>query len=228
MMTEIKYAMRTAVLGMVVGLLAFTAAQPETHADLSDKELVDALRRGGYNIYFRHAATDWSANDQVVEDGDWKSCDARRMRQLSERGRKQARRIGEAIRRLQIPVGRVVSSEYCRARQTAQFMNLGRVETSRAIMNIRAASFVGGEEKLVQRARHLLSLPPAKGTNAIFVAHGNLMRATSGAYTDEAGAVILAPHGDGNIVIIAVIDPEHWEILACQFGLSGNCNASSP
>lgn len=189
------------------------------HDPLSGKEVVEALRRGGYNIYFRHAATDWSLSDQVSQKGDWTSCDPERMRQLSGEGRESSKKIGEAIRRLGIPVGRVFSSEYCRTRQTAEFMDLGPVTTTIDIMNMRAADFVGGRKAVTERARRVLSKPPQEGTNDVFVAHGNLMRAVSGAYTGEAGAVIFDPQGSGEFRLIAEIGPEGWERLADEFAL---------
>jgi broad specificity phosphatase PhoE len=228
MIKKMKRVIWVVICSTIVGGWASTTVRSGMQSELSGKALVEALRRGGFNIYFRHTATDWSTDDRVVNDGDWESCDARQMRQLSERGREQAQRIGEVIRRLQIPVGRVFSSEYCRTRQTAQLMNLGRVETTRAIMNMRAASFVGGTDKLVKRARQLLSIPPPEGTNAVFVAHGNLMRAVSGAYTGEAGAVVLAPQGEGRMANVAVLDLEHWEILASRFCLKEQCVAPTP
>ena len=45
-------------------------AVPQMPAALSGEALVEALRGGGYNLYFRHAATDWSLADHVRERGD--------------------------------------------------------------------------------------------------------------------------------------------------------------
>ena len=217
--TAIKRVVWIAMIAAGLGLWSSASVRSGTTEAISGASLVEALRRGGFNIYFRHAATDWSAEDQVTAEGDWKSCDPSRMRQLSDRGRHQAGRIGSAIRRLQIPVSRLYSSEYCRTRETALSMNLRLpVKTTRALMNMRAASFVGGTEALVARARQFLSIPPPEGTNAVFVAHGNLMRATSGAYTGEAGAVVFAPRGGGRIDVAAQLDPEQWETLARRFG----------
>ncbi len=75
-------------------------ASAQNQQMLSDEALITALRGGGYNIYFRHAPTDWSQNDHVAAKGDWTSCDPARMRQLSAEGRTIAQRIGAAIRRL--------------------------------------------------------------------------------------------------------------------------------
>lgn len=199
---------------LLIALAVVVAAAASAQDRLSGQALVDALREGGYNIYFRHAATDWSQTDRVAAAGDWKSCDPARMRQLSAEGRAVAGAIGEAFRRLEIPVGRVVASEYCRARQTAHHMRLGAVRATRAIMNLRAAALLGGREAVVARARDALGTPPPEGTNAVYVAHGNLMRAVTGAYTGEAGAVVLAPQGGGRFRLVAQLDPEDWERLA--------------
>ncbi|MFW5635403.1 MAG: histidine phosphatase family protein [Thermodesulfobacteriota bacterium] len=206
------------MIGLLVGLMAAAASATAQQKDLlSGKALVEALRRGGYNIYFRHAATDWSKNDRVEAPGDWTHCSPRRMRQLSEEGRATARQIGEAIRRLGIPIGPVFSSQYCRARQTAEQMALGPVKATIEIMNLRTADFAGGRNAVTERARQKLSIPPPKGTNALFVAHGNLMRAVSGAYTDEAGAVVFDPVGDGEFDLVAELTPTDWQRLADAF-----------
>ena len=184
--------------------------------------MITALRRGGYNIYFRHAATDWSQNDHVAAEGDWTSCDPARMRQLSAEGRAVAQRIGAAIRRLDIPVGRVLASEYCRTRQTAQLMNLGPVKTTRMIMNMRVAELVGGPNGVINRARRVLATPPPAGTNTVLVAHGNLMLAATGAYGGEAVAGIFLPQADGGVELVTQFASEDWERLATNFGRREN------
>ena len=201
------------IIFSIAGLAEKSLAQPS----LSDRELVDALRQGGYNIYFRHAATDWSQDDYVTAEGEWTSCDPQKMRQLSASGRAAARSIGEAIRRLEIPVGRVLSSEYCRTRQTAELMAIGPVKPTRAIMNMRVAGMVGGSEAVIERARKELGRKPIPGTNTVLVAHGNLMRAASGEYTGEAGAAIFKPSGGGMFQLVVIVEPENWQRLANQF-----------
>lgn len=213
--------MKIAAYALMLCFLFAAVPNPSTSQEpLSDRALVEALRRGGYNIYFRHAATDWSREDHVAAKGDWASCEPEKMRQLSVEGREIAQRIGEAVRRLGIPVGRVYASEYCRTRETAQLMNLGPVTSTLAIMNMRAAEFVGGRDSVIERARRALSTPPQENTNAVYVAHGNLLRAVSGAYTGEAGAAVFYPLGNGTLNIVAELTPEVWDQLARQFGAS--------
>lgn len=187
--------------------------------ELDGEALIRALRDGGYNIYFRHAATDWRQADRIKETGDWRSCDPEAMRQLSDDGQARARRIGKAMRALRIPVGKVLSSEYCRAAETARLLDLGPVETTRNIMNMRAAEYVGGREAVVRRARRVLSTPPPPGTNTVIVGHGNLMRAATDAYADEAGSGIYAPRpsSETGVVLVARLSPDDWDRLAERF-----------
>ena len=81
------------ILFLFSALPAVVAAAASAQDRLAGQALVDALRGGGYNIYFRHAATDWSQTDRVAAAGDWESCDPARMRQLSAEGRRVAAAI---------------------------------------------------------------------------------------------------------------------------------------
>ena len=187
--------------------------------ELEGEALVEAVRRGGYNIYFRHAATDWGQSDRAEKAGRWASCDPDEMRQLSSAGRATARRIGEAIRALDIPVGKVLSSEYCRAAETARLLDVGPVETTSDIMNMNAAELVGGREAVVERARRVLSEPAQAGRNVIIVGHGNLMRAATGTYAGEGGSGIYvpAPESETGIKLVGRLSAEEWTQLAEQF-----------
>jgi len=179
-------------------------------------ELVSALQSGGYTIYFRHAATDWSQSDQVYAAGDWQSCNANQMRQLSEAGRLTAMRVGDAMRVLAIPVGEILSSEYCRAVETAKGLNLGRIRTTTDVMNLLAADYVGGREMAIARLQSIISTPPKRGTNRVIIGHGNLSREATGAYPGEAGAVVLVadPSMKQGFKVIDQLEPSDWRRLA--------------
>lgn len=185
--------------------------------ELSDAQLVGALRQGGYNIYFRHAATDWSQSDQVREAGDWTSCDPSRIRQLSDDGRETARALGAAIRALGVPVGKVLASPYCRTAETASLMDLGQVETTTDVMNMRVAEYFGGREAIVKTARSRLAAKPAPGTNTVIVAHGNVARDSTPVYPGEAEGVVFLPDGNGGFSVITRVSPERWGELAGRF-----------
>ena len=172
---------------------------------LSALDLIAKLRSGGYNLYVRHAATDWSQSDKISRHGDWTSCDPAKVRQLSDAGRQAARSVGQTLRRLGVRLGAVFASPYCRTLQTARLMSQRSAVATNDLMNLRSADFVGGRDAVVARARTLLAGLPARGVNDLFVAHGNLGRAAFGETLGEGDLLILKPGGKGSLQKIGVL-----------------------
>lgn len=78
-----------------------------------------------YALIFRH--TDARLGNDIVNSPLpewWKSCDPDVARQMDENGRNNGRKIGNAIKKLRIPISLAVSSEFCRAVQTIEAMAL--------------------------------------------------------------------------------------------------------
>src|SRR3982750_3064178 len=77
--------------------------------------LVSGLRAGGFILYFRHASTDFGQSDESMTSFE----DCAKQRNLTDKGRDEARAIGAAMRELKIPIGRVLASPFCRTVETA-------------------------------------------------------------------------------------------------------------
>ena len=98
-----------------LGLLAAAFVTPTTaQVDPGNMEAIKALRGGGHVIVFRHGATH---ADQADTD-PLNLANVAKQRQLNDQGRALAREIGEAMRKLQIPVGQVQTSMFYRAIET--------------------------------------------------------------------------------------------------------------
>lgn len=140
--------------------------------------LVQCLRGGGYTIFWRHAdadvctdRTDLGTAATTSVPNWWKSCDANcptaTARQLNAAGVQRATEIGDRIRELGIPVGRVISSEYCRCTQTAQWMAFGpSVETEQGI-----SFFVYDEVNRCTHSYDRITEVPAAGSNTAIIGH---------------------------------------------------------
>jgi hypothetical protein len=99
--------------------------------------------------------------------------------------------------------------------ETASLMEIGTVQASTAVMNLRSASYFGGRAAVVASARRLLSSPPPAGTNRVIVAHGNVAREATPVYPGEGEAVIFAADGDG-FRLIGRLTPTDWQRLAAS------------
>ena len=195
---------------VLLTLLTAAYAQPA-------ETLLRDLQNGGYVIYFRHAATG-AQSDTVNAAGDWTSCDPGRMRQLSEAGRAEARAVGNAFRALDIPVSNVAASEYCRTVETAELLKLGKVEPTTDLLNTRSASYVGGQEALITRARQRLGTVPPAGTNTVLVSHGFVISAAADISLSEGEAAVFRPLGDGQFEFVSTVSLEDWQRWVRQSG----------
>src|SRR5262245_21208984 len=77
-----------------------------------------ALRGDGHVALIRHASAPGPAGDPA----DYNLDDCKTQRNLSEQGRAEARALGERFRTERVKVGKVVSSQWCRCKETAQLM----------------------------------------------------------------------------------------------------------
>jgi phosphohistidine phosphatase SixA len=82
-------------------------------ADLN-KKLMRQLEDGGKLIFIRHA---YAPGNGDPNNFNLKDCSTQR--NLSEDGRKQAQQIGEFFRKNKIKIEKVLSSEWCRCKETA-------------------------------------------------------------------------------------------------------------
>src|ERR1041385_4097983 len=121
-----RFAMR--LLSIVLLALAFISPA-QAQIDPGLMEAVKALRGGGHVIVFRHGATH---TDQADTD-PLNPKNIEKQRQLNDQGRALARAIGEAMRKLQIPVGQVVTSQFNRAVETGTLLGFGAVTSTAAI-----------------------------------------------------------------------------------------------
>ena len=85
--------------------------------------LMIALRQGGHVIVLRHGATnrDQADTDPLHHDN------VAQQRLLSAKGKEQATQMGEAFKKLGIPLGTVYTSKFNRAMETGALVSGGTV-----------------------------------------------------------------------------------------------------
>ena len=193
-------------LGMPVSLRALAAAlvsvllagSPALAA--GNDTLWTLLRGGGQVVLLRHAATDMEQRDQVGAP----LSDCARQRNLNEDGREDARLIGAVLRARAIPVGRVLSSGYCRCLETAQ-LAFGRAEAWTALQQALTDKSV--QEARIGEIRAVAGERPTDG-NLVLVTHQYPIRLLTGEKVAEGEMLILTPRGNGVFEIAGRIPPE--------------------
>jgi phosphohistidine phosphatase SixA len=167
---------------------------------------VAELHKGGYVLYIRHASTDFSRNDAGMTSYE----DCASQRNLSDKGRAEARALGAHIRRLGIPIGRVFASPFCRTVETAM-LAFGKAEKTQ---EVRGGPVRTDDPKRYDALRKILAAPPAKGSNNVISSHGNPYFAVFGApYLAEGEIAVVRPAGNARFETVARILPGDWESL---------------
>ncbi len=180
--------------------------------------LVEVLRAGGYVLHWRHAAADicgdqlqlGTAATTMVPDW-WKSCDAvcatATARQMNANGVTQSTTIGSEFTRLGIPVGRIMSSEYCRNFTTAELMNFGPTIELRQDITY----FVYDEAGRCDASYALIDEVPAAGTNTALIGHAGFTPPCPVLSSLAWGeAAIFKPDGQGGELLVARVLADDW------------------
>ena len=192
--------------GLPVRAQSATATAAAPAAMLTGTALLAALRRGGYVLYLRHTSTDFGQNDDGMTSFD----DCTKQRNLTDKGRTEARAVGAAIARLRVPVGDVLASPYCRTLETARLV-FGRATIS---MDVRGGPASPPDADRYANLRRLMSRTVAPGTNVAIVSHGNPFYAVAGPpYLAEGEVAVVEPRGAGGFAVVAKIPRDGWDAL---------------
>lgn len=176
--------LRRRVLGMALLLCTPWAA--------ADEALWALLQGGGQVVLIRHAQTTAGVGDPPGMRLD----DCRTQRNLDERGRAEARRLGTAFQSRKVPVEELVSSPWCRCVETA------RIAFGRAPRVDPALGNLFGRPELAQpqvaQLKQLAARKPARG-NLVMLTHGSTVLALTGISPATAEMVVLTPQPDGEL-----------------------------
>jgi phosphohistidine phosphatase SixA len=153
----------------------------------------DALRAPGTVALMRHALAPGTGDPADFTLGDCST-----QRNLDERGRAQARAVGDAFRANDIAVDRVLTSQWCRCRETAELLALAPVEDLPALNSFFADRSTRAAQTAAVRAL-LADLPDA--TRAVLVTHFVNIRALTGRAVSSGDIVVVTVDDDGAVTV---------------------------
>ena len=174
---------------------------------------IAALRDGGYVIVVRHGATHADQADTNPLDPK----DTAHQRQLNDAGRAAAKSMGDALRKLKIPVGKVQTSQFQRAVETGTLLGFGEVSSTADIAEGGLVVTPNENNRRTAALRTLAGTPPPAGTNIILVSHKpNIVDAFGKDWFDvrEGEASIFRPDGKGGYTLVARLQAAEWTRLA--------------
>jgi broad specificity phosphatase PhoE len=157
-------------------------------------------------LYIRHASTDFSQNDARMSSYE----DCATQRNLTDKGRAEARELGAHVKRLRIPIGEVLASPFCRTMETARFA-FGKAQ---AMNEVRGGPARPDDPTRYDRLRKILSTLPSGKTNTVVSSHGNPFQAVAGSpYLAEGEMAVVQPLAEAGFTVVSRIRLEDWKSL---------------
>jgi broad specificity phosphatase PhoE len=159
---------------------------------LADEALWSLLNKGGQVVLMRHAVT----TPGVGDPPGFRLDDCRTQRNLTDEGRRDARRVGAAFRARGIVIENVYSSPWCRCVETAN-LAFGKSAISTALSNL--FTHPENRERQVREMRELINVRSPQ--NRVLVSHGATILALTGVSLGTAEMLVVTPQSDGRFVV---------------------------
>ena len=130
-------------------LIIFISLTSPVKADLN-KKLINQLEEGGKLIFIRHAYAPGSGDPDNFNLNDCST-----QRNLSKEGQRQAEYIGEFFRNNKVKIDKVLSSEWCRCKETAKiaFKNFS---TNSFLNSFYSSKFAKNKDKQIKALKEYI------------------------------------------------------------------------
>ena len=175
-------------------IIIFISLTTPIKADLY-KNLINQLEDGGKLIFIRHAYAPGNGDPAGFNLNDCST-----QRNLSDDGRKQAQRIGEFFTKNKIEIDKVLSSEWCRCKETAKIA-FKNYSTNSFLNSFYSSKFSKNKDKQVKAFNYYIKNLESK-KNLIFVTHYVFISEVLN-YGPSSGEIVVS---DKNLNIIGNIE----------------------
>jgi broad specificity phosphatase PhoE len=197
-----------AACGLLAVLPVASLAQPAG----DDKALATGLRAGGHVILVRHGATfpDQADTDPLHPEN------IAAQRNLNDNGKALAKSFGEALRQAGVPVGKVYTSNFNRAYETATLAGFTDIEKTADLTEGGLVVSPNENNRRAEALRKLLATGPKAGTNTVLISHKpNIIDALGNDWfqVKEGEASIFRPE-NGRYVLVARVQMADWPRIA--------------
>ena len=150
----------------------------------SNDHLINELKEGGKLVFIRHA---FAPGVGDPSNFDVKDCNTQR--NLNDSGRKQAKKIGKFFKKNKIQINKVISSEWCRCKETA-FLGFRNFETKNFLNSFFSSKFSKNRNKQMKELRKYIEDWQSK-ENLILVTHYVVISEVLG-YAPSSGEIVIS------------------------------------
>ena len=145
-------------------IIIFLSSISVIKAEIKQIQTLDSLQKGGNLIFIRHAYAPGGGDPNNFNINDCST-----QRNLNEEGRSQSKKIGNFFKNKNIRIDKVLSSEWCRCKDTANIA-FGNFQTFSALNSFYEARFAKNKSKQIKELKNFLNNWESD-SNLIIVTH---------------------------------------------------------
>jgi phosphohistidine phosphatase SixA len=199
----------TVVAALISLVTAFVVAAP---AAQTDTDIAQVLRAGGLVLVVRHGATftDQADTDPLNFDN------VAAQRNLNDNGKALAKSFGDALRQAGVPIGKVYTSKYNRAYETALIAGFPDIEKTADLTEGGLIVSPNEKNRRAEAFRKMLAVTPKDHINTIIITHQpNIVAALGKDWFDvKEGETSIFRPTDGGYKLVARIQMNEWPRIA--------------
>ena len=176
-------------------ILIFSVLLFQLNYSFANDKVIESLKEGGKLIFIRHALAPGNGDPANFE---LQNCSTQR--NLNEIGIQQSKKIGLILKKNEIKIDNIYSSEWCRCKDTAKYA-FDDFETFDALNSFYDIKFAANEDKQIKDFYEFIDSIDSKN-NIVFVTHYVVIGAILNIGTSSGEIVVT----DKNLNIIGSID----------------------
>ena len=185
-------------LSMILAVVSCLFTQSAYANELAIWDKLQGSNPKGYVLLLRHTLA-----PGVGDPENFKLNDCSTQRNLSSVGREDAKSVGDWLKRREIKVARVESSRWCRAKETAQLLNLGKVKLNKNLDSLFEESDIANHPATKQVKKQILNHRNKEGL-LILVGHYVNIAAVTGVGVDSGEGVLVKANGKGVLKVVGL------------------------
>lgn len=170
--TSLKYLLTLIIFFLLTNL----------HASEKDWQIA---AEGNKIILIRHSIAPGGGDPEGFNLRDCKT-----QRNLSIEGIKQSKKIGELFKEKKVPIDKVLSSEWCRCKDTAYYA-FGTYKIFKPLNSTFTPPFNSNEEKQVREIKNYVRKWESKNKNLILVTHYSIINALTNSFPSSGELILI-------------------------------------
>ena len=187
--------MKNKIISLILNLILFSLISFQINAS---EQAWNLAEEGDKIILIRHSLAPGGGDPPGFKIDDCKT-----QRNLNRKGINQSKKIGKLFKKNKVPIDQVLSSQWCRCKDTAEYA-FGNFKEFTALNSTFQSPYNKNEPKQLKELYNFVKKWDGKGKNLVLVTHYSIITAVTNA-VPSSGEIVIT---DKNFEVLGTIQTD--------------------